>query len=337
MRVLSKPSTATCTLPIYVSYLLGEPKRASCVRLGESLSISHDSVTRMLGRENYTPKDLFVEIMGSIVLSGGTLSVDDTVLDKPYSKLIPFVKRFWSGKHHCTVVGANLITLFYTDINGVQVPVNFRLYDSDDKKTKNDYFRDMVTEVLLWGLNPSWITGDSWYSGIENLNFIKNNDMGFFFAVKTNRTILSIQNNKVAVAYLDIAEQSGAEVYLPKFGHVTVYRMRFKNEVCHYVAYAQNQEQGIPLPTSIFETLHSHHYSIEQYHRILLICALVRRQCAKWRSASCRDPHFSACPLTNAQISKTGMSHRALFSADEGSHFQSCLLLYLCLCAIRNG
>ena len=151
MRVLSKPSTATCTLPIYVSYLLGEPKRASCVRLGESLSISHDSVTRMLGRENYTPKDLFVEIMGSIVLSGGTLSVDDTVLDKPYSKLIPFVKRFWSGKHHASVQGINLVTMYYTDTEGHHYPVNFRVVDKSENKTKNDYFLEMLADAVSVG------------------------------------------------------------------------------------------------------------------------------------------------------------------------------------------
>jgi hypothetical protein len=223
----------------------------------------------MLGRENYTPADLFVEVKELIVLHGGTLSVDDTVLDKPYSKLIPFVKHFWSGKHHRVVVGANLITLFHTDINGVQVPVNFRFYDPDDNKTKNDYFREMVTEVWSWGLKPAWVTGDSWYSGIENLKFIKNNGMGFFFAIERNRLLSPERSRKVAAAYLDIPVQSGAEVYLPKFGHVTIYRTRFKDEVRHYIAYDPNQEQGTPLPTSVFEILHSHHYSIEQYHRIL--------------------------------------------------------------------
>jgi len=269
MRILSKPSTATCTLPMYVSYLLAEPKRASCVRLGETISISHDSITRMLNRENYTPRDLFIEVKDEIVLTGGTVSVDDAVLDKPYSKLIPFVQNFWSGKHHRVVLGANLITLFYTDTNGVRVPVNFRLYDPADHKTKNDYFREMVTEVLSWGLKPAWVTGDSWYSGLENLKFIKNNGMGFLFAIKQNRILSQTRGKNTAAAYLNIPIQIGTEVYLPKFGYVTVYRTYFKNEVRHYIGYSPNQPQGTPLPISVFETLHSHHYAIEQYHRIL--------------------------------------------------------------------
>jgi hypothetical protein len=43
------------------------------------MGISHDSVNRFLHREAYTPLDLFEEVN----LKGGTLSVDDTVLDKP--------------------------------------------------------------------------------------------------------------------------------------------------------------------------------------------------------------------------------------------------------------
>ena len=62
---------------------------------------------------------------------GGTLSVDDSVLDKPYSdpSKADLIANFWSGKHHRIVKGINLITLFYTDIQGLSVPVNYRIYD----------------------------------------------------------------------------------------------------------------------------------------------------------------------------------------------------------------
>jgi len=47
--------------------------------------ISHDSVNRFLLRENYTPQDLFEEVKEELVLEDGIVSVDDSVLDKPYS------------------------------------------------------------------------------------------------------------------------------------------------------------------------------------------------------------------------------------------------------------
>jgi hypothetical protein len=37
------------------------------------------------------------------------------------------VNYFWSGKHGRAVKGVCLVTLLYTDPNGVCLPVNFRL------------------------------------------------------------------------------------------------------------------------------------------------------------------------------------------------------------------
>jgi hypothetical protein len=45
-------------------------------------------------------------------------------------------------------MGLNLITLYYSDINGNSVPINYRIYDKKAGKTKNDYFREMVSEII---------------------------------------------------------------------------------------------------------------------------------------------------------------------------------------------
>jgi hypothetical protein len=118
LRKLSKPSTAKCNTAIYSSYLMSEPMTASCLRLSEIMSdISHDSVNRFLNRERYTGRNLFNENKGELNVIGGVLSVDDSVLDKPYSNpdYAPLIDYFWSGKHHKPVKGINVITLFYID------------------------------------------------------------------------------------------------------------------------------------------------------------------------------------------------------------------------------
>ncbi len=83
-----------------MGFLISEPKSPTCTRLEEVTGISHDSVNRFLQREDYKPKDMFDEASHVLCLVGGTLSVDDTVLDKPYSKSVALVSHFWSGKHH---------------------------------------------------------------------------------------------------------------------------------------------------------------------------------------------------------------------------------------------
>ncbi|WP_158267602.1 hypothetical protein [Adhaeribacter arboris] len=54
------------------------------------------------------------------------------------------VNYFWSGRHHRTVKGINLITLFYTDARGLGLPVNFRIYHLQERKSKHAYFQEIV-------------------------------------------------------------------------------------------------------------------------------------------------------------------------------------------------
>ena len=113
MRIKSKVSTAKCNDELYSSYLLSDPCYTSCTRFsGIMNNISHDSINRFLERERFEPKDLFNEEKGRVNLIGGTLSVDDSVLDKPYSdqNKTDLLGYFWSGKHKRPVKGFNLIT-----------------------------------------------------------------------------------------------------------------------------------------------------------------------------------------------------------------------------------
>ncbi len=147
--------------------MLAESKYPGCTRLAEILSgLSHDSVNRFLLRERYEPKDLFDEVKPHMNLIGGTLSGDDTVIDKPYSDplLTELIGYFWSGKHHRVVKGIQLITLYYTDLLGKSVPINYRIYNKQEGKTKNDYLREMIAEVLAWGFQPKTVTTDAWYT-----------------------------------------------------------------------------------------------------------------------------------------------------------------------------
>ena len=46
---------------------------------------------------------MYDEVVKTLNPTGGTLSVDDSVLDKPYSYSVALVGHFWSGKHHRSV------------------------------------------------------------------------------------------------------------------------------------------------------------------------------------------------------------------------------------------
>jgi len=81
--------------------------------------------------------------------------VDDTVLDKPYSEKMGFVRYQWSGKHHLTVKGIGLVTLVWTDGTTI-IHIDFQIYNIDeDDKTKNYHFLDMLDKAEERGFNPN--------------------------------------------------------------------------------------------------------------------------------------------------------------------------------------
>lgn len=296
MRVLSKPSTARCNLDMYVAYLLSEPDYSSCHRLGSIMeNVSHDSINRFLLREEYCAKDLFDTVKNEVTLEGGVLSVDDSVLDKPYSdhKKIELIDYFWSGKHKQTVKGLNLITLYYTDVEGICVPVNYRLYDKKEGKTKNDYFREMLMEVLAWGVNPFWVTGDAWYASLENLKFLRKQGLNFLFGIDNNRLISVEKGQSIQVHSLLDWPASGQKVYLKEFGNVKVFRQEYKKVYRYSIIGVSELDKLDGIQESDFLRVHAQHWNIERFHRAVKQTCNIERFHVRHRAAM-TNPIFCA-------------------------------------------
>ena len=178
-------------------------------------------------------------------------------------------------KTSCSGKRDYLITLYYTDPQGHHQPVNFRIYDKADKKTKNDYFLDMLAEVLSWGLEPSFVTGDSWYSCVKNLKTIKNHQLGFLFALEANRLVSVEKGTWIQVQQMDIPND-GLVVWLRDFGQVKLFRTNLKNQVRHYIIHVPDENDpthdGLKFDIfdkAKFDKLHDCHWQIEQYHRTI--------------------------------------------------------------------
>ena len=268
MRKLNKPSTARCTLKDYVSYLLGEPLHASCSRLGGIISITHDRVNRFLLREHYPSEDLFNEVKGQINLEGGRLSVDDTVIDQPYSRPRGIIDYYWSGKPKKVILGVNLITLYYTDPSGINVPVSFRIYQTEEGKSKHDYFKEMIIEGKGKGIKANYVSGDSWYASTDNLKFIKEEGLGFRFGIERNRKISLERGREQPVQTLEIPHE-GLACYRPKLGEIKVYSQQFKEEYRYYIIYLPDTNHLNSRNREEFKSVHDTPWGIEPYHRVL--------------------------------------------------------------------
>lgn len=255
-------------LETYMSYLLSSPTGSSCVQAGTVLEVSHDQVNRFLLQGAYTGKDLYKKAVYHLVVVGGTLTVDDSILDKPYSQVeTSLISYFYSGKHHKTVKGIALITLLYTDIKGVSLPVNFRVYDKSVAKTKNDYFQEMVKEVLSWGLRPKIVTGDSWYASTANFKFLRNQELSFLFGIEKNRTISTQAGHYQQICSAAIALE-GLYTHLKEFDFVKVFQTVDKDkDVRYYVCFHPEQEKCPFISRAEFEQAHQQHWQIEVFHR----------------------------------------------------------------------
>lgn len=172
-----------------------------------------------------------------------------------------------------------MITLYYTDLQGNHQPINYRLYDKSERKTKNDYFLEMLAEVLAWGVLPSFVTMDSWYSCVKNLKAITNHRMGFLAALESNRLVSIEKGSWVQLRNLEIPED-GIIVWLREFGFVKVFRTYLKDQMRHYAVFlsqnndtpSNDQDKNDVLTVfskTEFTVLHDKHWQIEQFHRTI--------------------------------------------------------------------
>jgi hypothetical protein len=128
--------------------------------------------------------------------------------------------------------------------------------------------------VISWGLQPAYVTGDSWYSSVKNLKAIKNHQCGFLFGLESNRLVSVEKGVWMQVQTLDILEQ-GIVVWLREFGQIKLFRTNLKDQIRHYAVVLPNQdtpteqEQWDQFTQTEFNQLHDQHWQIEQYHRTL--------------------------------------------------------------------
>ncbi len=256
------------TIEEYMSYLLSSPTGSSCVKAGQVLEVSHDEVNRFLLQGSYGGRDLYEKAAVHLVAAGGTLTGDDSVLDKPYAQSeTELITHLYSGKHHRVVKGTGLITLLYTDIKGVSLPVNFRVYDKSPGKTRNDYFQEMVREVLEWGLRPKVVTADSWYASTANFKFLRNQELSFLSGIEKNRIISTRAGEYQQVCTADIPAE-GLYTHLKEFDFVKVFQTVDKdNNVRYYVYFHPDEEKRQFITRAEFEKTHQQHWQTEVFHR----------------------------------------------------------------------
>lgn len=254
-----------CSLELYVAFLLASQRQFSAVELSKvsPTDMAHDAVTRWLSDTDLSPKELWKHASALVKRRTGYLILDDSVLDKPYSKQIPFVKAQWSGKHHEVVLGICIVTLLWTDGERI-IPVDFRVYDpSRDGKSKNEHARDMLDTAENRGFKPEYVLFDSWYSSIENLKSIRKKEWNWIAELKSNRQVSLVQGAYRDIKDLDWTSTQVQRVWLKEYGFVQAAEIDRENGDIVYLA-----TNDLTLVDALLIKEHSDcRWNIETFHR----------------------------------------------------------------------
>lgn len=264
-----------CSLDLYVDFLIASQKQYSGSELSKvsPTEISHDSVNRWLRKNKLTPKIVWQTAASLVDPETGYLIIDDSVLDKPYSRKMALVKSQYSGKHHGLVNGIDLVNMLWTD-GEKMIPVDYRAYDpTRDGKTKNNHACEMLDYAEKRGFSPDYVLMDSWYSSIDNLKNIHRKGWRFIAALKSNRLVSLVQGTYLPVSDLDWTTKLAHKVWLKEFGWVMVSKIVFKNEDVTYVA---TNDLSLKNPEAI-RRHNDHRWKIETFHRGIKQCCGIER------------------------------------------------------------
>jgi len=255
-----------CSLDLYTKFLIANHNRYSGVELSKTseVSLSHDSVSKWLREKDFNEADLWNHVSTMIHKKKGYLIVDDSVLDKRFSRNNELVGRHWSGNEHRIICGIDLVNLVWTDGEAC-IPCDYRIYESEKKgkKTKNEHFRDMLDTAKKRGFKPSYILADCWYGSVENMKYIRDYHWKFIFGLKENRLVSITKHVYVAVADLDWSNTLLQKVWLKEFGYVLVAKLVVTNGDIRYVV---TNDLSL-IDTTTLAHHNDHRWKIETFHR----------------------------------------------------------------------
>lgn len=280
-------------LDIYSDYLLSSFGQTTATGLSKLLDgdLSHDQITRRLGKEKLTSKDwwkIVKPFVRQIELEGGYLIFDDSISEKPYSDENDIVCWHWDHSKKVSVKGINFITALY-QANDVSLPVAFEIIEKTeqyiDQKTgkekrrspvtKNEHLRAMLRQCVKNQLLFRYVLADSWFSSAENMCLVKEElKKEFIFAIKSNRNVALSEEDKLQGQYqkisdLGLPENEPIIVYFEKVSFpLLLLRQIFTNEDGSIgVRYLVTSDMSLTFDQ--FSTIFKKRWKVEEYHRSL--------------------------------------------------------------------
>lgn len=258
-------SRSKCSRDLYCSFLEVTSNRYSALSLSEvapeSVSLSHDSISRWLSEQHVRPADLWAAAQNEARANPGILVFDDVVIDKSRSGKTELVNWQYSGAEHDTVKGIGVLNALWQTSKEQYVPMDYRIWNPpEDGKTKNDHFRDMLKSVRERNLHPEMVVADSWYASLDNLKSVRSHGWDWVMGLRSNRLV---GKPLVQIKTLAIPDE-GMVVHLKGYGWIRLFRFVAKHGRTDYVGTSR-----LDLSRQQVRGYFERRWSIEVLHREL--------------------------------------------------------------------
>lgn len=158
-------------------------------------NVSHDGLTRALKQEFPWQKLHWNFLKSYLKLGSFYLVLDDTILEKPHSRLKEWIRYIYSHKDKKSIRGVQIVVLLLVNGN-LRIPIAFRIYDK--KKTKIQLALDMFSYARnTLGIKKTEVYFDSWYSSKDILKRLRDYGWTFVCRIKRNRNLNGKQVKKL--------------------------------------------------------------------------------------------------------------------------------------------
>lgn len=168
--------------------------------------VSHDQITRMLSKDDYTNIDLWKDVKPLVRKLASTsdigfLIIDDTIEEKPYTDMNELINYHYSHSKHMHVKGINILSALIR-YGEIALPIDYHLIkkdvgyiDKDDKTrykssiNKNEVAKSFIQNAISHRIKFEYVLSDIWFSSANNMSYVNSKNKYFIFGCKSNRLI----------------------------------------------------------------------------------------------------------------------------------------------------
>ena len=310
---------------LYGQFLLVSQVNYTGTYLADHLEgLTHDNVQYFLKTQHITPRQLWQQVRGEVVLSErGYVLFDDTVLDKRHSRRIELVRRQYSGNAHGLIAGIGLVSCVYVNPDTDQLwLIDYRLFAPEaDGCTKLDHVAAMLAQLAPRGISYRTVLMDSWYATTKLFKWVAAAGKFFYCPLKSNRLVDESggQQPYQPVSYLswsaaDVAQGKTVKVKgMPKESKLKLFRVLVSAHRTDYLVtneLAQNETAAAEAESGV-------RWTIEQFHReAKQLTGLEACQCRLARSQ--RNHIGLALRVWTRLKSLAHSSHRTMYQLKQG-------------------